>query len=105
MVDLLKGGVFSQTEISAWRGEEESKLDVFEGEGFFQYAAQNPDRQICRFPVQIGLVIFPNAKWGFFSENYWWAMHENQKLENLTEKHTWIIVDDLLDDKECRFSN
>ena len=35
MADLLKGGVFSQTEIGAWKGAEESKLDVFEGEGVF----------------------------------------------------------------------
>ena len=69
MADLLKGGIFSQTEISAWRGEEESKLDVFEGEGFFQYAAQNPDCQICRFPVQIDSVIFSTSKEGFFRKN------------------------------------
>ena len=43
MANLLKGGVFSQTEINAWRGAEESKLDVFEGEGGFKYAAQNLD--------------------------------------------------------------
>ena len=29
MTDLVKGGVFSQTETSAWRGAEESNLDLF----------------------------------------------------------------------------
>ena len=43
MADLLKGGVFSQTETGAWRGAEESNLDIFEGERVFQYAAQNLD--------------------------------------------------------------
>ena len=41
MADLLKGGVFSQTETSAWRGAEESNLDIFEG-GFFSVCRTKP---------------------------------------------------------------
>ena len=51
--DLQKGGVFSQTKTSAKRGAKESKIDVFGGDGVSQYAAQNPDRRICRFLLGI----------------------------------------------------
>ena len=92
MADLLKGVVFSQTEISSLRRVEESKLDVLEREGFFQYTAQNPDRQICRFPVQIGPVNIPTSKGWFFREsNDGQCMHKLKQGEFACEKYLDLV--------------
>ena len=93
MADLLKGGVFFQTKTSAWRGAEESKLNVFEEEGVFQYAAQNPNCQICQFSMQIGPVIFL-----LLNEDFLNAGNDGQCMQKVKGEITYemylVLVDD-----------
>ena len=58
MADLLKRGVFTQTEIIAWRRVEESKLDIYEGGVFL----------VCRTKPRSPNLQIPSANWsGDFS--------------------------------------
>ena len=47
----------------------ESNDDAQEGEEVLGDGRQNPDRRICKFPMQIDPVIFPNFNEGFFSKS------------------------------------
>ena len=47
----------------------ESNVDAQKGENILGDGRQNPDRQICRFPVQIDPTICPTSTEGFFNES------------------------------------
>ena len=80
--------------VQAWR---------FWGRGGFWYTEQNPDHQNCRFPVQFGAMIFPNAKEVFSVKNSDGQCIQKSKEREFTCETYLDVVDDLINDEECHF--
>ena len=76
---------------------------TFLREGVFQYVKQTLDRQNCRFRVQFGLVIFPNAKEVFSVKNSDGQCIHKLKEGEITCETYLDVVDNLRNDEECHF--